>query len=196
MGVNIGDYSSFKNGWYGDRIESSAGGVYENVVSISNSIGTVVSDHNDLFLSNSGSTETSTDYHMLLPDQMMVDNAVVENFSQSLEYLEIPVNMKLLVVDRSVKVQLIGGVSTNLMVNNSVSANSINGSVEIGNLQNLRSLSYSGNAGIGFAYDLYENFSLSIEPKFRYYLHSVNTDLLPSTRPYTFGLYTGINYTF
>jgi hypothetical protein len=196
MGVNIGDYSSFKNGWYGDRIESSAGGVYENVVSISNSIGTVVSDHNDLFLSNSGSTETSTDYHMLLPDQMMVDNAVVENFSQSLEYLELPVNMKLLVVDRSVKIRLIGGVSTNLMVNNSISANSINGSVEIGNLQNLRSLSYSGNAGIGFAYDLYENFSLSIEPKFRYYLHSVNTDLLPSTRPYTFGLYTGVNYTF
>lgn len=196
MGVNIGDYSSFKNGWYSDRIESSAGGAFENIVSISNSMGTIVSDHNDLYLSNSSGTEATTDYHMLFPEQMMVDNAVVENFSQSLEYLEIPVNMKFLLVDRSLQVQLIGGVSTNVMVSNSISANSVNGTVEIGNLQNLRGMSYSGNAGIGFAYDLYENFSLSIEPKFRYFLHSVNSDLLPSTRPYTFGLYTGVNYTF
>ncbi len=196
MGVNIGDYSSFKNGWFNERMEYSDDGTYENFVSISNSMGTIRSDHNDLFLSNSGNIESTTDYHLLYPVQMMVDNAVVENFSQSLEYLEIPLNMKFLLVDRSLKVQLIGGISTNVMINNSVSANSMNGSVEIGDLQNLRSLSYSGNAGIGFLYDLYKNISLSLEPRFRYYLHSVNTGQLPSTRPYTFGLYTGINYKF
>jgi hypothetical protein len=118
------------------------------------------------------------------------------NFSQSLEYMEIPLNIKYKIIDRSVQVQLIGGVSTNVMINNSVSAHTGEGVVEIGKAQDLRSMNYSGNAGIGIIYDLFESFSLSVEPKFRYYLHSVNTGLLPSTRPYTFGLYTGVNYTF
>lgn len=195
MGVNIGDYSNFRNGWFSERLDASPGSV-ENVVSISNSMGKIVSANNDLFVGNYGGTETVADYHMLYPEQMMVDNAVVENFSQSLEYLEIPLNVKYRILDRSVQLQLIGGVSTNVMINNSVSAHTEEGTTEIGEMQNLRSLNYSGNAGIGIIYDLFESFSISVEPKLRYYLHSVNTDLLPSTRPYTFGLYTGVNYTF
>lgn len=195
MGVNIGDYSNFRNGWFSDRLEASPGSV-ENVVSISNSMGKIVSANNDLFVSNYSGSEAMADYHMLYPEQMMVDNSVVESFSQSLEYMEIPVNIKYKIIDRSVQVQLIGGVSTNVMINNSVSAHTGEGTTEVGEMQDLRSMNYSGNAGIGFVYDIFESFSLSVEPKFRYYLHSVNTDMLPSTRPYTFGLYTGVNYTF
>ena len=195
MGVNIGDYSNFRNGWFSDRLEASPGSV-ENVVSITNSMGKIVSANNDLFVGNHGGTEAVADYHMLYPEQMMVDNSAVESFSQSLEYMEIPLNIKYKIIDRSVQVQLIGGVSTNVMINNSISAHTGEGTVEIGEVHDLRSMNYSGNAGVGFIYDLFESFSLSVEPKFRYYLHSVNTDQLPSTRPYTFGLYTGVNYTF
>lgn len=195
MGVNIGDYSNFRNGWFSDRLDAAPGSV-ENVVSISNSMGKIVSASNDLFVSNNSGTEAVADYHMLYPELMMVENSIVENFSQSLEYLEIPLNIKYLVLDRSVQVQLIGGVSTNVMINNSVSAHTGEGAVVIGASQDLRSLNYSGNAGIGIIYDLFESFSLSVEPKFRYYLYSVNKGQLPSTRPYTFGLYTGVNYTF
>ncbi len=195
MGVNIGDYSNFRNGWYSERLDASPGSV-ENVVSISNSMGKIVSAGNDLFVGNYGGSEAVADYHMLYPELMMVDNSIVESFSQSLDYMEIPLNIKYKIFDRSVQVQLIGGVSTNVMINNSVSAHTGEGTMEIGEVQDLRRMNYSGNAGLGFVYDLFESFSLSVEPKFRYYLHSVNTDLLPSTRPYTFGLYTGVNYTF
>jgi hypothetical protein len=159
-------------------------------------MGKIVSANNDLFVSNYDGSEAVADYHMLYPEQMMVENSIVMNFSQSLEYLEIPLNIKYKIIDQSIQVQLIGGGSTNVMINNSVSAHTEAGAVEIGKTQDLRSMNYSGNAGIGIIYDLFESFSLSVEPKFRYYLNSVNTDLLPSTRPYTFGLYTGVNYTF
>jgi hypothetical protein len=195
MGVNIGDYSNFKNGWFNERLEASPG-VVENVVSISNSMGKIVSANNDLFVGNYGSSEAVADYHMLYPEQMMVDNSIVMNFSQSFEYLEIPLNIKYMIIDRAVQVRLIGGVSTNVMINNSVSAHTGEGAVEVGKSEDLRSMNYSGNAGVGVVYDLFESFSLSVEPKFRYYLNSVNTDRLPSTRPYTFGLYTGVSYTF
>jgi hypothetical protein len=195
MGVNIGDYSNFRNGWFSERLDASPGSV-ENVVSISNSMGKIVSANNSLFVGNYGGTEAVADYHMLYPEAMMVDNSAVEGFSQSLEYMEIPLNIKYRIIDRSVQVQLIGGVSTNVMVNNSVSVHTGEDAVVIGAVQDLRGLNFSGNAGVGFVYDIFESFSLSVEPKFRYYLHSVNTGLLPSTRPYTFGLYTGVNYTF
>ena len=69
--------------------------------------------------------------------------------------------------------------------------------MELGRLQDLCSMDYSENAGIGlFVYDLFESFSLGLESKSWYYLHLINNDMLPSTRPFTFGLYSGVNYTF
>jgi hypothetical protein len=66
----------------------------------------------------------------------------------------------------------------------------------IGVSEDVRLVNYSGNAGLCFVYDLFDQFSLSVEPRFRYYLHSINSDALPATRPYAFGIFTGLNYTF
>ncbi len=195
MGVNIGDYSSFTDGWFGDNFENVTGNI-DNVSGVSNSMGKIVSVDHARFVNNHGANESAADYNRLIPDLMLNNNQLAERFSQSFGYLEIPVSVKYMVIDRSVKVNLIGGISTNLMVGNSVSVHTGEGKVEIGEVQDLRSMNYSGNAGIGFVYDLFEKFSLSVEPKFRYYLHSINNEMLPSTRPYTFGLYTGVNYTF
>ena len=195
MGVNIGDYSSFKNGMFGERLDNAPGTI-DNVSGVSNSMGKIVSVDEARFVNNYGATESAADYNRLIPELMLNDNQLADRFSQSFGYLEIPVSVKYMVIDGSVKVNLIGGISTNLMVGNSVSVHTGEGKVEIGEVQDLRSMNYSGNAGIGFVYDLFESFSLSVEPKFRYYLHSINNDMLPSTRPYTLGLYTGVNYTF
>ncbi len=195
MGVNIGDFSSYKNGWFGERVDNVTGNI-DDVSGVSNSMGKIVSVDEARFVNNHAVTESAADYNMLIPELMLNDNQLAERFSQSFGYLEIPLSIKYMVIDRSVKVNLIGGFSTNLMIDNSVSVHTGEGKVEIGEVQDLRSMNYSGNAGIGFVYDLFESFSLSVEPKFRYYLHSINHGILPSTRPYTFGLYTGVNYTF
>ncbi len=119
-----------------------------------------------------------------------------EGIRQHLDYLELPFNLRYTLLDRDFKIQLLGGMSTNLLVNNYVSMESGGVSKEIGYLTNIRNVNYSGNAGLGFVYHFLDQLSLSVEPRFRYYLNSVNDATLPSTRPYTFGIYTGINYFF
>ncbi|MDF1571044.1 MAG: outer membrane beta-barrel protein [Bacteroidales bacterium] len=197
MGVNIGEYSSFKSGWFQSELDMvAAPNRSESVVSISNSMGTVVSIDNDQFVNSYAGTGRLTDYHTLTPEEMVVADAFVERFSQTFEYLEIPFNVRYKLLDRTFDVQLMGGFSTNLLVHNSVSAIAGDEVIAIGEMQDVRTFNYSGNAGVGVVYDVFENFSLSIEPRFRYYLHSINTANLPVTRPYSFGFYTGVNYRF
>lgn len=195
MGVNIGEYSNFMDGRMSAAVEFAeprAG----NVVSISNSMGTVVADDKSLFVNNYSENDAVADYHLLTPKALTYNDAAVNGFSQTFEFIEIPVNVKYTIIDREFKIQLIGGMSTNLLINNSLSASTNNGTEQIGEFTDLHAFNYSGNAGIGFIYDFAKNFSLSIEPRFRYYLNSINISYLPTTRPYTFGLQTGVNYTF
>lgn len=197
MGVNIGNYSSFKSGWFESDMDMvSAPGRSESVVSISNSMGTVISGDEERFVNNYTGAGTLTDYHLLTPEEMIVADAAVESFSQTFEYMEIPFNVRYKILDRTIDLQLMGGFSTNLLVNNSVAAIAGDQTVAIGKVQDIKMFNYSGNAGLGVVYDIFENFSLSIEPRFRYYLNSINTDNLPVTRPYSFGFYTGVNYKF
>ena len=95
-------------------------------------------------------------------------------------------------VDRTFELQLVGGMSTNFLVNNYVTMETSEGATEIGYLTNIRSVNYSGNAGLGMIYHIRDQFSLHLEPRFRYFLNSVNDATLPSTRPYTLGIFTGL----
>jgi hypothetical protein len=99
-------------------------------------------------------------------------------------------------VDRSIKLQLVGGVSTNLLVNNYITMDTPDGPAEIGYLTNIRTVNYTGNAGIGLAYHFLDHLSLSLEPRFKYFLNSINDESLPATRPYSIGVYTGLSYFF
>ena len=131
-----------------------------------------------------------------------MDNALLSlgsptsGIEQHLDYLELPFNLRYTVVDRTFELQLVGGMSTNFLVNNYVSMQTSTGEEEIGYLSNIRTVNYSGNAGLGMIYHLGNNLNLMVEPRFRYFLNSVNDSSLPSTRPYSIGLYTGLNFTF
>ncbi len=193
MGLAIGDYNAFFGGkLFIDDLERSG----SSIVSLSNSIGTIVSGDVDLFANSYTGSNSVADYQVLESAVITYDQDPVNSFTQSFEYLEIPFNLRYKILDRNLDILLIGGLSTNLLVGNHVSANTINGRVEIGQVQDIRSVNYSGNAGIGFVYSFQGNFSLSIEPRFRYYLNSINESSLPVTHPYTMGVYTGVNYTF
>ncbi len=169
---------------------------YDNsIVSLSNSIGTIDTKNEDVFVNAYGGAEAER-FSTLESTDMVLENQQVNSFEQSLEYLEIPFNLKYKVINRDFKVLLIGGFSTNLLVGNSVSANTADGKLDYGSVQDIRTVNYSGNAGLGFVYSFSGNLSLSVEPRFRYYLNSINTASLPTTRPYVLGIYTGVNYSF
>lgn len=195
MGVNIGDYRNFSYARY-QEMDYAPTANSNNVVSISNSMGSVVTKDEALFLSDYAANEAIADYHMLQPNELLVNETSVDGFTQTFEFLEVPFNLKFLLIDRSLQVQLVGGISTNFLVSNTFNAATAAGLEEIGRVDNVNWVNYSGNAGIGFAYEIFQNFSFNLEPRFRYYLNSINTPELPVTRPYTFGVRTGVSYAF
>jgi hypothetical protein len=164
-----------------------------NVMAVSNTVGNIVSKSGEIYVNN---YKLNASYDNTVTDQFNSTVNADQGIRQHLDYLEVPLNLRYTVVDRNLEVQLVGGMSTNLLVNNYVTMETADGTTEVGYLTNIRSVNYSGNAGIGLVYHIMKHFSLSLEPRFRYFLNSVNDATLPTTRPYTFGFYTGLNYLF
>lgn len=163
-------------------------------MAVTNTVGNIVSNSGEIYINNYLLNVTNENNNL---DAGITQGVNAEQgIQQHLDYLELPFNLRYTVLDRDFKIQLLGGMSTNFLVNNYVTMEIEGQSQEIGYLSNVRNVNYSGNAGLGFVYQFLDQLSLSVEPRFRYYLNSVNDASLPSTRPYTFGIYTGINYFF
>jgi hypothetical protein len=123
--------------------------------------------------------------------QYLNDN-IVQNFS----YLELPVVLKYKIIDKALKFSMIGGVSYDLLVNNSVYAK-VNGSkYTVGKTEGLNLLTLSSSLGVGMEYGLSSKLSLNLEPTFRYYLNPFNDVTGSKNHPYSFGIFSGISYKF
>jgi hypothetical protein len=195
MGISIGAPGIMEFNSSLDYAMTEGAAERSNWVAVSNSVGNIVSKSGDIYVNNykMNALVESGNFQDNLPVEA---TTAEEGIQQHLEYLELPVNLRYTLVDRTFELQLIGGLSTNFLVNNYVTMKTPDGKEEIGYLSNIRNVNYSGNAGLGMIYHIHSKFSLSLEPRFRYFLHSVNDETLPSTRPYSLGLYTGIRYTF
>ena len=165
-----------------------------NILAVSNSVGNIVSSSGDIYVNNYklNASNDADQFNREFASEVYAD----EGIQQHLDYLEVPFQMRYALLDRSLKINLVWGLSANFLVNNYVTTRTAGETSEIGYLTNIRNVNYSGNAGIGLAYHFLNRFSFNLEPRFRYFMNSVNDDTLPSTRPYSFGLYTGLSYLF
>lgn len=118
------------------------------------------------------------------------------NFDQNFEYLEIPLFAKYQLIDSKIGVQILSGVSTNILVGNNVFLQNDMGRDKVGKTNGMVDLSYSGVLGVGLNYALTSNLFLNVEPRFKYFFNSLNEDSNISYKPYSFGVYTGISYSF
>ncbi|CAM3567228.1 hypothetical protein FLGE108171_03340 [Flavobacterium gelidilacus] len=115
--------------------------------------------------------------------------------SQELGYLEIPLELSYMILDKKFSINLIGGMSTLFLNNNNVSIVSNDMSMEIGSATNLNSIHYSTNFGMGFSYTFLKSFQANINPMFKYQLNTY-TDNSNNIKPYFIGLYSGLSYKF
>lgn len=115
--------------------------------------------------------------------------------NQQLEYFEMPVEIEYALVDERFGVNLIGGASTLFLQDDSVRINSDMGTTELGRANNLNSVSFTTNIGVGLGYDFTKQLNFSIEPTFKYQVNgfSGNTS---GFKPYYFGVYSGVSFTF
>ncbi|MBN2775449.1 MAG: outer membrane beta-barrel protein, partial [Prolixibacteraceae bacterium] len=117
-------------------------------------------------------------------------------FSQVFDFIEIPVLLKYNIIDKKIAVDLIGGLSANWVVGNNAYIGEGSDREYIGKTSDISALNYSGTFGFGVDYALSKKLSVSVEPRFNYFLNSINKSSAVNYKPYRMGIYTGINYNF
>ena len=118
------------------------------------------------------------------------------NLVQSMDFLEIPVLVRYKVIDRKLGLHLLGGIATNILTGNRVQIDQGSGLENYGRTIGLTTFNYSSTLGVGLDYSFNNNLRMNLEPAFKYYLNSINTNSSVDTHPYSFGIYSGISYSF
>ena len=117
-------------------------------------------------------------------------------FSQVFDFVEIPLVARYRLIEAAIDVDLMGGLSTNLLVGNNVYMENNGISERVGTTRDISTVNFSGTAGVGVVYALGKNISLSVEPRFNYYLNSINHSGDVDFKPWRVGVVTGLNYEF
>ena len=153
--------------------------------------------------SSAGVIEFST-----IPTQLVIGKNIEDNsmasavfvseaqFTQIFDYIEIPLYLRYTLLDKRFGIEMLGGLSSNLLVGNQAYLKNSSGKIEIGKTQDMEPINYSGTVGLGFKYGLSKSIFLNLEPRFKYYLNSLNSNVAVAYKPYTINIFTGLSYQF
>lgn len=114
---------------------------------------------------------------------------------QELDYFEVPLELKYNLLNKRFGLNVVGGMSTLFLNNNQVSVLSDGFQTEIGSANNLNSVSFSTNVGLGFDYKLSNRFVFNLEPMFKYQLNPYSDSSI-DFKPFYLGVYSGFSYRF
>ena len=114
---------------------------------------------------------------------------------QEFGYLEVPMELNYAILDRKLNINLIGGISSLFLVDNTVVLESSGSSTEMGEANNLNDVNFSTNVGLGINYEFTDKVKVHLEPVFKYQLNTFS-EVEGSFQPYTMGIYTGMSYKF
>ncbi len=120
------------------------------------------------------------------------------DITSAYEFLSVPMKAGYLVFDRKFTLALFGGVSTDFLLNNRISADDFNDSnVGSGNNNPFRSAYLSGLTGLGLAYTFKRNYIVSLEPGYKIALSSLTKpDSFFRSSPNLFSISLGVRYNF
>ena len=126
-------------------------------------------------------------------DELRLTN---DNFNQRFEYIEIPLLVRYRLVDKIWNMEMLGGVSANMLVGNQVFLKDGGSETYIGETKDMNFMNYSASVGVGLGYRLTGKIRFNIEPQLKYYLQSLSSNPGVSFKPYSIGIYTGVSYRF
>ena len=161
------------------------------------SSGIILTENPDVFLTDYMSERVVTMYGRDVFDPAKANlpalgNSLFQNFG----YIEMPVMLRYKLIDRGIDFNLIGGMSYNLLVSNSVHAMVDGSRYDIGKTAGLNNFLVSSSLGMGMEYTLNDKISLNLEPTFRYYLNPFSNLGSVTSNPYSFGIFSGLSYRF
>ncbi|WP_291868101.1 hypothetical protein [Maribacter sp.] len=115
--------------------------------------------------------------------------------SQQFDYLEVPLELKYQLVDSKFGIDIIGGVSSLFLLDNSVFLSSGTITTTLGEANNMNNVNFSTNIGIGLNYKFTPKIKINVEPMFKYQLNTFsNTE--GTFEPYSIGVYSGLTFRF
>ncbi|NNK11171.1 MAG: outer membrane beta-barrel protein [Flavobacteriaceae bacterium] len=138
----------------------------------------------------SGKIATENAQDVAGPDPSL-NGKMVQDFG----YLEVPLELTYEILDRKFGVNVVGGLSSLFLVNNSVTLESNGITTEMGEANNLNDLNLSTNFGIGVSYQFNDKLQLSLEPMFKYQLNTFS-ETSGNFQPFSMGVYSGLNFRF
>ena len=159
--------------------------------------GVIYTDNADVFLLDNTGGRVLTRFTNDVFDPAKANLSYINNsLHQTFSYLEMPLILRYKLIDKSIDFNLIGGLSYNLLVNNSVHTFIDGNKYSVGETEGLNPFMVSSSLGMGMEYSLSGKISLNLEPMFRYYLNPFNGMPGIKTHPYSFGVFSGLSYKF
>lgn len=134
----------------------------------------------------------NTNKSFVTHDNMRYIPGELTSLTQKFHYIEIPLNFQYNIYQQRFIVGIQTGVNANLLVSNGIYTQINNQQTRVGETENIRTFNVAGTLGISVAVPFTQRLSFLVEPRFRYYLLSVNRDRTIDTHPYSYGIYTGI----
>jgi len=127
-------------------------------------------------------------------DSVPGDYIVNGTFVQNLDYLEVPLVLKYKMLQSRFSVNLSGGLSPGILVNNR-SYFSVEGEkVQTGFTENIKPVIYNSVMGVGIEYSISTKLSINLDPLFKYSLSPINSNSGIKYHPYSISWFTGITY--
>ena len=130
------------------------------------------------------------------PEEYITTTDMDMKLHQQFDFIEIPMLVKYEVFHEEVAINLISGLTTGVLVNNSSYLDIEGNRNKLGSTKNLRKFLYSSVVGFGMQYEIRNGLFLNLEPTFKYALHSMNPSNEYKYKPYSLGINTGVSFGF
>lgn len=131
-------------------------------------------------------------YDLLSPEAIPTGAKLYQQF----EFIEIPLVASYALVNKKLNISVSGGLSTNVLVGNLILFRYENNKYELGPVENINTVNYNSLMGFELSYPFSKKIRFRLQPLFRYALNPLNKSYSVSYIPYSFAIYTGINYEF
>jgi hypothetical protein len=164
--------------------------------SVETASGVILAGNTDLYLTDSKDrVSTLIQGNMADPSKYKLTQ-VGSDIQQVFRYLELPVMLRYKLIDRKVGLNLSGGVSYGLLVDNSAYTGEGTDQVRVGHTEGVSMHNLSSQLGLGMEYNISKKLTFNLEPLVRYYVTPLSDISGSLYKPYSLGFWSGFSFKF
>lgn len=119
-----------------------------------------------------------------------------EKIKHNLTYIDLPLMASYKIIKGKVDLSVSGGITTHILVGNKVFVPDEQVITQSAGVNNIRNVVYSNAIGLLMEYELSNRLTLSVEPRIKHFMNSLNNEQSINYKPYKTEMVTGLTYSF